>query len=992
MTTNGASDADEKVTENVKDGVIDLEEQPGADVDGKADVDNVDKGDEFDLDGEPEDVDGSSGRAENASVPGTTAEDADQEMVNVDTDGPDPQIPGYAIRYENVRRSFADLQAKSAMLASCIAQWKELDEFFAASEERLRKREQDVSERERALEEKTRTVTKQLDKRESAIASRESASMQRVQEQRDAAFAALAEERKKWMEEKEKSREKDKAASGKGKEGSDKARRESERKESSDKAEKDKKEKENEREKEKEKLTEEKKKEEEKEKEAGKIKEEARSEGDKEKDKASASARAARAASEDKSSGKQAGTEAPASEPASNGVATAANTAERATATPKDAKSDKTPRSGDESGEAAVRVSAELRGLCAGMDAEGLKRYVMQNRRDISRVRTELPHALPLALDPCRLVLSCLDSYKPKAVEAPAAGKDKRREPVEPSHVRAVSLLVETLGQVLAKQAKAEGVSVPVIAPSIQEKARGILDGWVRSGGPLSKAEEASSLDAWLVLQVAAVFGVARQVDEDALLGFVASSARRKQTADMVKAMGIVDKMPGGEYTWGWGVCPDILSSRRPIELSQCTRRKQTADMVKAMGLMEKKPVVVERLVKEGREVDAIYLAHGVDLLDSVDPVDLLKRNLREIRTLVSAMTKKDKSLQAECHAVLWHEIHTLVSAMTKKDKSLQTEDKSLQAENEATSREISMMRALIRCVDDCSLKPRFSTDHLTKRIEQLEKNRQLRKQQQAAEHSLTPSLIRCVDDCNLKTLFSTDHLTKRIEQLEKNRQLRKQQAQVAKRAAHETRVQQAMAAKRQRLATGPVGGFGGGGGGGVTASGSNAVTVANLRAAAAARAGQGQAAYSLGGAGMAGGGAIYATASGGPGSLGQEVVYGVGTMGSALTSPGAGAGLGGGLYAAGGVGGLGNGLGGTVTYLTDAGAGPQLLVQRGMYGGEVGAAGTTVYYAVQGDQGQGGGGVGGGVGGAQVSAGQATYDYQTGSYVGGGYQGGYGR
>ncbi|CAI7796313.1 unnamed protein product [Closterium sp. NIES-53] len=103
-------------------------------------------------------------------------------------------------------------------------------------------------------------------------------------------------------------------------------------------------------------------------------------------------------------------------------------------------------------------------------------------------------------------------------------------------------------------------------------------------------------------------------------------------------------------------------------------------------------------------------------------------------------------------------------------------------------------------------------------------------------EISMVRALIRCVDDCNLKTLFSTDHLTKRIEQLEKNRQLRKQQAQVAKRAAHETRVQQAMAAKRQRLATGPVGGFGGGGGG-VMASGSNAVTVANLRAAAAARA-----------------------------------------------------------------------------------------------------------------------------------------------------------
>ncbi|CAI5487114.1 unnamed protein product [Closterium sp. Naga37s-1] len=554
----------------------------------------------------------------------------------------------------------------------------------------------------------------------------------------------------------------------------------------------------------------------------------------------------------------------------------------------------------------------------------------MQNRRDISRVRTELPHALPLALDPCRLVLSCLDSYKPKAVEAPAAGKDKRREPVEPTHVRAVSLLVETLGQVLAKQAKAEGVSVPVIAPSIQEKARGILDGWVRSGGPLSKAEEASSLDAWLVLQVAAVFGVARQVDEDALLGFVAASARRKQTADMVKAMGIVDKMP----------------------------------------------VVVERLVKEGREVDAIYLAHGVDLLDSVDPVDLLKRNLREIRTLVSAMTKKDKSLQTE---------------------------------NEATSREISMVRALIRCVDDCSLKPRFSTDHLTKRIEQLEKNRQLRKQQQAAEHSLTP----CHTPAFCRPSFLSPlpapppptppsppsergDITGNQHGVVECPRLPARMAGLGPEQHH--RDEQAQEAEEEEVVGGGGGGgssrydpppprySGGGGGGGGYAGRQDQVQVQVQ--------GQGQAAYSLGGAGMAGGGAIYATAGGGPGSLGQEVVYGVGTMGSGLASPGVGAGLGGGLYAAGGVGSLGSGLGGTVTYVTDAGAGPQLLVQRGMYGGEVGAAGTTVYYAVQGDQGQGGGGggVGGGVGGAQVSAGQATYDYQTGSYVGGGYQGGYGR
>ncbi|GJP29981.1 hypothetical protein CLOM_g21932 [Closterium sp. NIES-68] len=448
----------------------------------------------------------------------------------------------------SVTKTFADLSQICRRNRRCSRtaspSGKSWTIFFAATEERLRKREQDVSAREKALEEKIRTVTKQLDKRESAIASRESESMQRVQEQRDAAFAALEEERKKWME--EKSREKEKGSSGKGKDGSERARRESERKESNDKAkkenerkegsekekkeeEKEKERKEKEKEKEKEKVQEEKKKEEKAKDKEGKEKEEDKG---KDQDKASASGHP----------------EAPLSEPGSSRAATAAATAEPATASPKDAKakSAKAPKPADESAE-AVRVSAELRALCAGMDAEGLKRYVMQNRREISRVRAELPLALPLALDPCRLVLSCLDSYKPASVESGGVGRDKRREPVEPTHVRAVSLLVETLGQILAKQAKAEGVAVPVIAPSIQEQARGIVERWVRSGGPLAKAEEASGLDAWLVLQVAAVFRVGALVDQDALLGFVAASSRRKQTAEMVKAMGLADKMPGGE-------------------------------------------------------------------------------------------------------------------------------------------------------------------------------------------------------------------------------------------------------------------------------------------------------------------------------------------------------------------------------------------------------------------------------------------------------------
>eukprot|EP00252_Welwitschia_mirabilis_P018972 TRINITY_DN4267_c0_g2_i1.p1 TRINITY_DN4267_c0_g2~~TRINITY_DN4267_c0_g2_i1.p1 ORF type:complete len:572 (+),score=124.22 TRINITY_DN4267_c0_g2_i1:203-1918(+) len=98
---------------------------------------------------------------------------------------------------ERLQRAFVNLDEQREVLAKCTIQWKELEEHFNSLELNIKKRMEDLEEKEKAFEAKTNEVQNVLDNREQSIASKEKALLARVQEQKDAALALIAEERRK---------------------------------------------------------------------------------------------------------------------------------------------------------------------------------------------------------------------------------------------------------------------------------------------------------------------------------------------------------------------------------------------------------------------------------------------------------------------------------------------------------------------------------------------------------------------------------------------------------------------------------------------------------------------------------------------------------------------------------------------------------------------------------------------------------------------------
>ena len=56
--------------------------------------------------------------------------------------------------------------------------------------------------------------------------------------------------------------------------------------------------------------------------------------------------------------------------------------------------------------------------------------------------------------------------------------------------------------------------------------------------------------------------------------------------------------------------------------------------------------------------VDALYLAHRSKLMKEFDPSDLLSREMKRIRNEVTAITKSDRSPQAEVRGILGNGLH----------------------------------------------------------------------------------------------------------------------------------------------------------------------------------------------------------------------------------------------------------------------------------------------------------------------------------------------
>ncbi|XP_059626300.1 FRIGIDA-like protein 3 [Cornus florida] len=129
----------------------------------------------------------------------------------------------------------------------------------------------------------------------------------------------------------------------------------------------------------------------------------------------------------------------------------------------------------------------------------------------------------------------------------------------------------------------------------------------------------------------------------------------------------------------------DDLSKLIPM----VSRRRQAADLCRSLGLSDKMPGVIIVLVNNGRQIDAVNLAFAFELTEQFSPVSLLKSYLTEARKVSSPVRSGNQS------------------------PTLQ---------NEVNERELTALKAVIKCIEDHKLEEHYPLDPLQKRVLLIEK------------------------------------------------------------------------------------------------------------------------------------------------------------------------------------------------------------------------------------------------------------------------------
>ncbi|KAA8543588.1 hypothetical protein F0562_021666 [Nyssa sinensis] len=113
------------------------------------------------------------------------------------------------------------------------------------------------------------------------------------------------------------------------------------------------------------------------------------------------------------------------------------------------------------------------------------------------------------------------------------------------------------------------------------------------------------------------------------------------------------------------------------------------ADLCRCLGLSDKMPGVINVLVNNGRQIDAVNLAFAFELTEQFSPVSLLKSYLAEARK---------------------------VSLPVKSGNTSPT------VQNEVNERELTALKAVTKCIEDHKLEEQYPLDPLQKMVQQLEK------------------------------------------------------------------------------------------------------------------------------------------------------------------------------------------------------------------------------------------------------------------------------
>ncbi|KAI4374432.1 hypothetical protein MLD38_012427 [Melastoma candidum] len=246
---------------------------------------------------------------------------------------------------------------------------------------------------------------------------------------------------------------------------------------------------------------------------------------------------------------------------------------------------------------AEVTSYPPLHKLCRDMDAEGLHRFISDNRKNLATIREKIPSALNVAPSPAVLVLKSLEGFygvNPSAVDGK---KDANLLGIR----RTCIMLMECLMVLLMH----DGPDSDMISENVKQQAKQIAKEWKPKLDALDMtASNGNCLEAHAFLQLLATFGIANDFNEEYLLQLVPAVSRRRQTAELCLVLGLSSKMPG----------------------------------------------VIDALSNSGRQIDAVNLAFAFELTEQFPPVPFLKSYLKEAREVASPVKLGNSPAPAQVH------------------------------------------------------------------------------------------------------------------------------------------------------------------------------------------------------------------------------------------------------------------------------------------------------------------------------------------------------
>ncbi|XP_014757930.1 FRIGIDA-like protein 3 isoform X1 [Brachypodium distachyon] len=325
---------------------------------------------------------------------------------------------------------------------------------------------------------------------------------------------------------------------------------------------------------------------------------------------------------------------------------------------------------------ASLKPRSELAILCEEMNVKGLHKFISDNRKNLTSIREEIPSALKRASHPYVLVLDSLEYFYYGDNLVLDGKKDGDLLGVR----RTCLMLMESLVQLQADAVTGLLSEEQMCTPNVKERAKRIAFEWKSKLDSLDvDASNGNCLEAHAFLQLLATFGIFAEFNEDELCKLLPSVSRRRQTPELCRLLGLSQKMPGVLKA---GRCSsskqnDLLSPP-PKVFSDIQICHFTFAVTSVIGV----------LVDSAKPIDAINLAYVFGLTEQFEPVQLLKAYLREVRKVSHAKNGK----------------------------------MSPGAQNEMNERELSALKAVIKCIEEHKLEEQYPVDPLQKRVIQLEK------------------------------------------------------------------------------------------------------------------------------------------------------------------------------------------------------------------------------------------------------------------------------